>query len=92
MVEVLRTQYMDKVVLIPVQKQIHAPATQVVRKMMEVPLIEYVDNHVHIPVQEECHVPIVLKIQKHALPALSAAEAATAGGPVGDHPPLKLER
>ena len=48
-IEVPQIAYIDRVVDVPVEKQVHVPHVQNVQKVIEVPQIALVEKHVHVP-------------------------------------------
>ena len=56
--------YVDSVVDVPVEKQVHVPHVQKVQKAIEALQIAYIDSVVDVPVEKQVHVPHVQKVQK----------------------------
>merc|ERR1740116_623612 len=63
-VEVPQVQHVDKIIDVPVVKQVEVPQIQKIPKTVEVPQIQYIDKVVDIPVVKQRQVPMVQKIQK----------------------------
>ena len=52
-VEVPQVEYEDKVVEVPVAKQVNVPMVQTVQREVQVPQVQYVDKVVEVPVQKQ---------------------------------------
>ena len=59
-----QSESLDKVVDVPVQKQVHVPRVSVQERTVEVPQLEYADHNVCIPMHKHRHVPVMEPVQK----------------------------
>jgi len=62
--QMAQIQYIDKIVAVPVQKNVEVPVIQKIQKIVEVLQIQYIDKVVDVPVQKNVEIPAIQKVQK----------------------------
>jgi hypothetical protein len=63
-VDLPQVEIVDKVVEVPVQKQVQVPMITKMQRAVDVPQIQFVDKVIEVPTQKQVQVPMITTVQK----------------------------